>query len=605
MNTAQNKDNGDGRRMVGDELSQRLKKRTAELHKAYRQLTDGIQAQQKVEVLLDRVKQQNDLILNAAGDGIYGLDLEGRTTFINPAGARLIGWPVEELIGKPQHAILHHTRADGTPYPREECPIHAAPSDGAVHQVEDEVFWRKDGTSFPVEYVSTPIRDQGGEVTGAVVVFKNIAERKRTENELAEKTVVLETTLENMSQGISVYDAELKLVAFNRRFVELFRYPPGFICIGKPYEDIARFKARRGDYGPGDVERHVRERVISKRTGELRRHEFTLPDGTVIAASRETMPDGGSVTTFTDITRPKRAEEALRASRRCLKERLAELQDAKQRSEAQGKQLAALADDLSIARDEAEAANRAKSEFLTLMSHELRTPLNAIIGFSEIIKGEMFGPVGTARYRDYAGDVHESGRHLLALINDILDLSKIEAGQLELDEEDVDVAEVIHSCLRLVRERAKNGGVGLATEIPEELPALHFDERKLKQILINLLSNAVKFTPAGGTVTIKAWFRAGSGYVFQIIDTGIGIAIEDIPKALTSFGRIDSKLARKYEGTGLGLPLTKSLVELSSGSMDLQSEVGIGTTVTVRFPKERIVVGAETRGLVDATLGGG
>ncbi|MCH8096832.1 MAG: PAS-domain containing protein [Proteobacteria bacterium] len=566
---------------------------------------DGIQAQQKIIDLLDCVKQQNDLILNAAGDGIYGLDLEGRTTFINPAGARLIGWPVEELIGKPQHAILHHTRADGTPYPHEECPIHAAPSDGAVHQVDDEVFWRKDGTSFPVEYVSTPIRDQGGEVTGAVVVFKNIAKRKRTESELAEKTVVLETTLENMSQGISVYDAELKLVAFNRRFVELFRYPPGFICIGKPYEDIARFKARRGDYGPGDVERHVRERVISKRTGELRRHEFTLPDGTVIAASRETMPDGGSVTTFTDITRPKRAEEALRASRRCLKERLAELQDAKQRSEAQGKQLAALADDLSIARDEAEAANRAKSEFLTLMSHELRTPLNAIIGFSEIIKGEMFGPVGTDRYRDYAGDVHESGRHLLALINDILDLSKIEAGKLELDESDVDVAEVIHSCLRLVRERAGNGGVRLVTEIPEDLPALRFDERKLKQILINLLSNAVKFTPAGGTVTVKAWFRADSGYVFQVIDTGIGIAIEDIPKALTSFGRIDSKLARKYEGTGLGLPLTKSLVELSSGSMDLQSEVGIGTTVTVRFPKERIVVGAETRGLVDATLGGG
>ncbi|MCH8092635.1 MAG: PAS-domain containing protein [Proteobacteria bacterium] len=591
--------------LTGDKHFQRLRKRTAALQEANRQLMDGIQAQQKIIDLLDCVKQQNDLILNAAGDGIYGLDLEGRTTFINPAGARLIGWPVEELIGKPQHAILHHTRADGTPYPHEECPIHAAPSDGAVHQVDDEVFWRKDGTSFPVEYVSTPIRDQGGEVTGAVVVFKNIAKRKRTENELAEKTVVLETTLENMSQGISVYDADLKLVAFNQKYVDLRGYPPGFLHIGMSFEEVARFRAGRGDYGPGDVERHVRERVISKRTGELRRHEFTLPDGTVIAASRETMPDGGSVTTFTDITRPKRAEEALRASRRCLKERLAELQDAKQRSEAQGKQLAALADDLSIARDEAEAANRAKSEFLTLMSHELRTPLNAIIGFSEIIKGEMFGPVGTDRYRDYAGDVHESGRHLLALINDILDLSKIEAGKLELDESDVDVAEVIHSCLRLVRERAGNGGVRLVTEIPEDLPALRFDERKLKQILINLLSNAVKFTPAGGTVTVKAWFRADSGYVFQVIDTGIGIAIEDIPKALTSFGRIDSKLARKYEGTGLGLPLTKSLVELSSGSMDLQSEVGIGTTVTVRFPKERIVVGAETRGLVDATLGGG
>ena len=605
MNIVQDKDTGDGREMAGDALSQRLKKRTAALHTANRQLIDGIQAQQKVEVLLDRVRRQNELILNAAGDGIYGLDVEGRTTFINPAGARLIGWPAEELIGKPQHAILHHTHADGTPYPPDECPIHATLSDGAFHHVDDEVFWRKDGTSFPVEYVSTPIRDEDGEVTGAVVVFKNIAERKRTEGELAEKTVVLETTLENMSQGISVYDADLKLVAFNRRFVELFRYPPGFLYIGKPYEDIARFKARRGDYGPGDAGQQVRDRMMAKRSGEPRRLEFTLPGGTVIAATRETMPDGGAVTTFTDITSAKRAEEALRASQRCLKERLAELQDAKQRSDTQGKELAALADDLSIARDEAETANRAKSEFLALMSHELRTPLNAILGFSEIIKGEMLGPVGTAKYRDYANDVHESGQHLLALINDILDLSKIEAGKLELDEEDVDVADAIQSCLTLVREWAKNGGVRLVTEIPEELPALRFDERKLKQILINLLSNAVKFTPAGGTVTIKAWFRADSGYVFQIIDTGVGIALEDIPKALSPFGQVDAKLARKYEGTGLGLPLTKSLVEMSSGSMDLQSEVGVGTTVTVRFPKERIVALEETRDLVHATLGGG
>jgi two-component system cell cycle sensor histidine kinase PleC len=509
------------------------------------------------------------------------------------------------LIGQPQHAIVHHTRADGTPYPRDECPIYAALNDGTIQHVDDELFWRKDGTSFPVEYVSTPIRNDDGEVTGAVVVFKNIAKRKRTQSDLAEKTLVLETTLENMSQGISVYDTDLKLVAFNRRFVELFSYPPGFLYIGKPYQDIALFKARRGDYGPGDVERHVRKRVTEKRDGETGRHEFILPDGTHIGASRETMPDGGSVTTFTDITSPKRAEEALRASQRCLKERLAELQDAKQRSDAQGKELAALADDLSIARDEAETANRAKSDFLALMSHELRTPLNAIIGFSEIIESEMFGPVGTARYREYAKDVRDSGQHLLELINDILDLSKIEAGKMEFDEADIDVADAIGACLRLVREQARENGVELVTEIPEELPALRFDERKLKQILINLLSNAVKFTPAGGEVTIKAWSRSDSGYVLQIIDTGIGIALEDIPKALSPFGQASAKLARECEGTGLGLPLTKSLVEMSAGSIDLQSEVGVGTTVTVRFPKERIVAREETRGLVHATLGGG
>ena len=437
MNTAQNNDNDDGRERAGDELSQRLRKRTAELHKAYQQLTDGIQAQQKVEILLDRVKQQNDLILNAAGDGIYGLDLEGCTTFINPAGARLIGWPVEELIGKPQHAILHHTRADGTPYPHEECPIYAALSDGAVHHVDDEVFWRKDGTSFPVEYVSTPIRDEDGEVTGAVVVFKNISDRKRTEGELAEKTVVLETTLENMSQGISVYDADLKLVAFNQKYVDLRGYPPGFLHIGMSFEEVARFRAGRGDYGPGDVERHVRERVMAKRSGEALRQECILPDGGVISVNREPMPDGGCVTTYSDITERKRAEEALRA-----------------------------------AKEEAEVANRAKTEFLANVTHELRTPLNAVIGLSELMNEALFGPLGHPKYTEYAKDITESGRHLLELIEDILDLSRIEVGKLKLYEEKVDVVKVVGACMMILRSRAEAGRIEIQTLLPEDVPSL-------------------------------------------------------------------------------------------------------------------------------------
>jgi signal transduction histidine kinase len=193
------------------------------------------------------------------------------------------------------------------------------------------------------------------------------------------------------------------------------------------------------------------------------------------------------------------------------------------------------------------------------------------------------------KYQEYTKDINDSGRHLLALIQDILDLSKIEAGKLELDEEDIDVAMVIRSCLVLVKERAEDGGVKLRTDVPQEIPALHADQRKLKQILVNLLSNAVKFTPAGGEVTLKAWWRAESGYVFQVIDSGIGMALADIPKALSPFGQIDSALSRKIAGTGLGLPLTKSLVEMHGGSLDLQSEEGAGTTVTVRFPKERAV----------------
>ena len=246
--------------------------------------------------------------------------------------------------------------------------------------------------------------------------------------------------------------------------------------------------------------------------------------------------------------------------------------------------------DLEIARDQAESANRAKSEFLATMSHELRTPLNAIIGFSEMIRDEMFGPEGVGRYRDYAKDIHYSAQHLLSIINDILDLSKVESGVNELHDDRIDVANLIGSVDRLVRNRARRNEIALEHDVPEVLPGLEADERKLKQILVNLLTNAIKFTEAGGAVTLKVWCRPDSGFVFQIIDTGIGIAPKDIPKALSQFGQVDSALNRKQAGTGLGLPLSKSLAELHGGSLDLQSQLGIGTTVTLRLPAARIII---------------
>ncbi len=239
--------------------------------------------------------------------------------------------------------------------------------------------------------------------------------------------------------------------------------------------------------------------------------------------------------------------------------------------------------------NEAEIANRTKSEFLANMSHELRTPLNAIIGFSDVIKDERLGPVGNAKYREYADDINESGQHLLSLINDILDLSKIESGTDELHEENIEILEIANSVMKLVTGLARSGNIELELDVSDDIPVLHADERKVKQILLNLLSNAIKFTPDGGKATLKIWSRVASGYVFQVIDTGIGITFEDIPKALAPFQQIDSGLNRRHEGTDLGLPLTKSLIEMHGGYLDLQSEVGVGTTVTVRFPAERIV----------------
>jgi signal transduction histidine kinase len=244
--------------------------------------------------------------------------------------------------------------------------------------------------------------------------------------------------------------------------------------------------------------------------------------------------------------------------------------------------------ELIAANEKADFANRTKSEFLAAMSHELRTPLNAVIGFSEIIHNEAFGPCDE-KYRDYALDINQSGQHLLDLINDILDISKIESGAGEIDEEQIEIRVVIQSVVTMVKGRALKGDVNLELDAPDHPPALRADNRKLKQILVNLLSNAIKFTDPGGTVILRIWCRTGSGYVFQVVDTGIGIALDDISKALAPFQQVDGELSRKYEGTGLGLPLAKSLVELHGGSLDLQSRLGVGTTVTVRFPADRIV----------------
>ena len=244
-------------------------------------------------------------------------------------------------------------------------------------------------------------------------------------------------------------------------------------------------------------------------------------------------------------------------------------------------------DELIKSKDAAEFANRTKTEFLANMSHELRTPLNAIIGFAEVIKDEMFGPVGLNKYADYAGDIHSSGRHLLDLINDILDLSKLEAGKLELREEKVALRTVVEDCLTLVRNRAQKSDVMLATEIEPRLPRLVCDERALKQVLLNFLTNAVKFTPAGGRVTTGV-NRAKDGLAIWVRDTGIGMKETDIAVALAAFGQIDSKLARQHQGTGLGLPISRSLIELHGGTLTVESAPGKGTTMTATFPAWRM-----------------
>ncbi len=244
---------------------------------------------------------------------------------------------------------------------------------------------------------------------------------------------------------------------------------------------------------------------------------------------------------------------------------------------------------LDLVKDKAaaEAENRDKSQFLANVSHELRTPLNAIIGFSEIIKDEVMGPVNNPQYMEYIRDIHLSGVHLLSLINDILDFSKLEAGKLEVNMQQTDVTKILKNSMRLVAPSASEAKVELKTDIPKEHFILVIDAKRLKQVLLNLLSNAIKFTPEGGFVKLAVWHNVTKRQlIIEVEDSGVGIAPKDISRVMQQFGQVENKLSRKYEGTGLGLPLSKKLVELMGGNMDLTSEVGIGTKVIISMPYE-------------------
>ena len=285
------------------------------------------------------------------------------------------------------------------------------------------------------------------------------------------------------------------------------------------------------------------EEALVEPKGEMR-----LADGRWLRLSRSASNDGGFVVIASDITE--------------LKERETALQQAK---------------------DEAEAASRAKTQFLANMSHELRTPLNAVIGFSEIIAGEMIGPIGVPKYKEYASDIVASGRHLLDVINDILDSVKLQSGKLTLRLEPVPIAEVVETAIRMMREQAESAGIKLNSSVERVIMHIDADLIRLRQVMLNLLSNAIKFTSRGGLVAVTAQ-RVAAGIRVAVSDTGIGIAPDDIPKALEPFNQVDNSLSRKYGGTGLGLYLSKLYVEGHGGALTIESAPGVGTTVAFTVP---------------------
>jgi len=436
-------------RMLNERLEELVSQRTAELVETNKRLQLELVERRQAEEIVERLRRQNELILQAAGEGIIGQDLEGRVTFVNPAAEKMLGYAADEVIGLAGHATWHHSRPDGAAYPEEECSIMRACREGRTYRAVNEVFWKRDGACFPVEYVATPIQ-MDGKITGMVVIFGDITERKM------------------------LRDAE-------------------------------------------------------------------------------------------------------------------------------------------IARITADTANKAKSDFLANMSHELRTPMNSILGFAEVLQDQLFGPLNE-KQQEYVNYIHGSGRHLLALINDILDLAKVEAGKMTLEASSFPLKNLLESSMNMLKEKAIKHGIAMELDLDPALAEelIEADERKLKQILFNLLSNAVKFTSEGGAVRVTARLmkdegRGGmeekssfvpaskasgrpSSFEITVTDTGIGIRQEDLGRLFQSFSQLESPYAKQYEGTGLGLALTKKLIELHGGRIWVESEAGKGSsfifTIPVRQPEQ-------------------
>lgn len=402
------------------------------------------------------------------------------------------------------------------------------------------------------------------------IVF-DITQQKQADKINKDAELRLMDAVENISEAFVLWDSDNRLVLCNSKYQQ-FHSLPASVCVpGTPYEDVVRA---------------AKEPAVQKRIGlkgeSGNSFEVQLADRRWLQINERRTKDGGFVSVGTDITALKLQEERLRMSERELMITVRDLQKERLLADQQAQRLAELADKYAREKTRAEAANRSKSEFLANMSHELRTPLNAVIGFSEVMLAQMFGPLGSEKYAEYSRDIHKSGQFLLDVINDILDMSKIEAGRLQLECEMLQVDAVLDEVMRLVGPRAFEGRVAIERQVPAD-QALWADRRAFKQVLINLLSNAVKFTPEGGHITVST--RRKDGFLaIAIRDTGIGIPARDIEKLGRPFEQVENQFTKSRGGSGLGLAISKSFVELHGGTLSIKSTVGQGTEVTVTFP---------------------
>jgi two-component system sensor histidine kinase/response regulator len=488
-------------------------------------------------------EEKSRLLLESVGEGIFGVDVDGKVAFINPAANKMLDYGPKELIGKKIHKKIHHSYADGSVYPKSECPMYLTYTDGTDHHVTDEVLWRKDGSSFPVEYTSMPIK-KDGQIVGAVVTFMDITERKKAQAEIHKLSRNFSDFLESTSDLVYLKDTDLRYMACSKPLTDMLGYNDWRDIIGKTEAEVQNENSRIQFNEEPDRQ--------------------ILEEGSVIELTEDIIKVDEETGWVNTIKKPLKSEDGkivgiLSISRDITKMKQAEAVLAK-------------------AKEEAEEATRAKSEFLANMSHEIRTPMNAIIGMSHLaLKTDL-----DHKQYDYLKKIDVSAKSLLGIINDILDFSKIEAGKLDIESVDFKLEEVLDNIATVAGVRTQEKKLELLFRTDHSAPnTLIGDPLRLGQILNNLSNNAVKFTDKGQIIVSTELLKKYETQVtlkFSVQDTGIGMTAEQAAKLFQPFSQADSSTTRKYGGTGLGLTISKRLVEMMGGEIWVESEPGRGST---------------------------
>lgn len=490
---------------------------------------------------LHQSEEYSRLILQSVAEGIFSTDTEGRCTFINESGQKMLGYTANEILGKSIHDLFHHSNADGSPHLLKDCPIYLAYTKGKTSFRRDEVFWRKDGVCFDVSYTSVPHR-KGDSIIGSVIVFRDITDRKKAEDAQMESEYRLQTILSSSNEGFWWVNNDAVTLTVNDALCEI---------LGRPLEKIIGRKVF--DFLDEENRLIMKEQLRRRAAGETGVYEIALsrPDGSRVPCLFHATPfydktglKTGSFAMVIDITHRKQMEE-----------------------------------ELIVARNKAESATRAKSDFLANMSHEIRTPMNAVLGMTSLaLKTDL-----TPKQRDYLNKIQISANSLLGVINDILDFSKIEAGKLKMESIPFNLDDVLENLATLMTVKTQETeGIEVLFNTDTNVPrSLVGDPLRLGQVLINLANNALKFTERGEIVVSAELVSRKKNRIeikFAVRDTGIGMTAEHMSLLFTPFSQADTSITRKYGGTGLGLTISQRLVEMMGGRIWVESAPGVGST---------------------------